>query len=214
MYLSRLALNPRNRQAQRELSDLYQLHRSIMQCFPTPLPPDERVLFRLDTDPRTDAPALLLQSIYQPDLSSMLQAGQGQYLLQPPDGPKAFNPALTAGQIVRFRLRANPTIKKQRDSQKNGNRVPLVRENEQIDWLGRKGVQHGFQVLRVQVSGKDNLFGWKREDEATHKVQVYVVQYDGLLQITDPIRFSNALAVGVGPAKGLGCGLLSLARAA
>ena len=48
MYLSRLILNPRSRQVQKELADPYQLHRTIMAAFPDVLPPDERVLFRVD----------------------------------------------------------------------------------------------------------------------------------------------------------------------
>ena len=70
MYLSRLILNPRNRRVQREVADPYQMHRSLMNAFPDDLEPEaERVLFRLETNPRTRALTLLVQSLTLPDWS-------------------------------------------------------------------------------------------------------------------------------------------------
>ena len=34
LYLSRLALNPRSRQAQAEIRDPYQMHRTLSKAFP------------------------------------------------------------------------------------------------------------------------------------------------------------------------------------
>ncbi len=42
------------------------------------------------------------------------------------DGPKPFEPEISEGQRLQFRLVANPTIKKHRDGRKNGTRVLLV----------------------------------------------------------------------------------------
>jgi CRISPR system Cascade subunit CasE len=212
MYLSRLTLNPHSRQVQRELGNLYQLHRTIMSGFPATLPDDERVLFRLDADPRGDELTLLIQSIHEPDWAPVINADQGRYLRVTPETPKHFQPDLPTGSLLRFRLRANPTVKKQRDDHKNGNRVPLLREDEQTAWLDRKSEQHGFRVLQVQVTGKDELSGWKKEENKSHKLQLYTAQFDGMLQVTDRERFTAAIAQGIGPAKGFGCGLLSIAR--
>lgn len=212
MYLSKLTLNPHSRQVQRELANSYQLHRTIMSGFPATLPDDERVLYRLDTEPRSGELTLLVQSIHEPDWSPLVVADQKRYLHAMPETPKQFEPDLPTGSFLRFRLRANPTIKKQRDDHKNGNRVPLLREEEQTAWLDRKSEQHGFRVLQVQVTGKDELCGWKKEENNSHKLQFYTVQFDGVLQVTDRERFIAAVAQGVGPAKGFGCGLLSIAR--
>ncbi len=211
MYLSKLTLNPYSRQVQRELGDPYQLHRTIMRGFPTTLPEDERVLYRLDVAPRDNTLTLLVQSSYQPDWTPLHDADRGQYLLEPPQPPKTFKLKLEAGSVLRFRLRANPTVKKQREDHKNGNRVPLVHEEAQIEWLKRKGEQHGFQVLQVQVSGKDEVSGWKKEADRTLKLQFYAVQFDGILQVTDPDKLVTAVRTGIGSGKGFGFGLLSLA---
>ena len=37
MYLSRLILNPRNRRVQREIANPYQMHKTLMRCFPAKL---------------------------------------------------------------------------------------------------------------------------------------------------------------------------------
>ena len=43
-----------------------------------------------------------------------------------------------------------------------------------------------------------------------NSLTVYSVLYDGILTITDPIRFKHALENGVGHGKALGLGLLSV----
>lgn len=214
MYLSKLTLNPHNRQVQREVGNPYQLHRTLMQGFPETLAADERVLFRLDADARTGSLHVLVQSIHEPDWSTLREAGQGRYLVSPPEPAKHFAPSLSAGSILHFRLRANPTIKKRREDKKNSNRVPLIREEEQQAWLGRKGELHGFRVLQSTISGDEKLTDRIQRDDKTHKLDLYTVQFDGVLQVTDADLFAQALAQGIGPARGFGCGLLSLARSA
>jgi len=213
MYLSKLTLNPYSRQVQRELSDPYQLHRTIMRGFPVVLPEDERVLYRLEVAVHNNELVLLVQSLHQPDWTSLRDADRGQYLLEAPQPPKVFKLNLVAGSALRFRLRANPTVKKQREDHNNGNRVPLMREDEQIQWLNRKGELHGFQVMQCQVSGKDSVHGWKKDDDKTHRLEFYAVQFDGVLQVTDPVRLVAAVEAGIGSGKGFGFGLLSLAPA-
>lgn len=213
MYLSRLYLNLRNRQVQREVGNPYQLHRTLMQGFPTELPGDERVLYRLEMQAETDWLVLLVQSIHPPDWSPLELAGQGRYLLQRPEAPKRFQPELPTGTQLRFRLRANPTVKVRRGDDKNSNRVPLVHEEKQDEWLAKKAALHGFRLLQSRISGDDRLSDWIRREGKSHRLQLYTVQFDGLLEIIDSDVFAQALATGIGPARAFGCGLLSLAPA-
>jgi len=213
MYLSKLALNPRNRQVQRELANPYQLHRTLMKGFPESLPADERVLHRLDVDPRSGEVTVLVQSLYEPNWQPLVKAGNGHYLRTPPPPPKKFDPMLKAGRRLRFRLRANPTVKTR--SERNPSkktRVPLKKEEQQTEWLDRKAAQHGFRVVQVQVAKLGDQTGRIKREEESHTLHIYTVQFDGILQVTDPERFNHALRHGIGPAKSFGCGLLSLAR--
>ena len=213
-YLSRLLLDPTDRRARRDLGDIHELHRTVMSGFPKELPDGERVLFRLDED-RAGRLSLLVQSRLAPDWR--LPAG---YLLPvgPFDGPdnpavKAVELSLSAGQILNFRLLANPTIKKARHDEggerRNSNRVPLVHEAQQLEWLAAKAKQSGFEGLHVTAGGGYERKGWKGKDKPP--LTLYLVQFDGRLQITDAALFQSALAHGIGPARAFGCGLLSLA---
>lgn len=207
MYLSRLVLNPRSRRSQRERADIYQLHRTVMRAFPENLPPGERVLFRLETDAQTGVLTVLVQSQGEPDWRWLDDASPG-YLL-PLDSPnpavKAFDPAFDTGQEFVFRLRANPTVKR------DGRRLALLRDDDQRDWLLRKGRHGGFDVLSVRINSEGMVRGHTRHDD---QFTLLAVQFDGLLRVTDPVTLAATVAQGIGPAKGLGFGLLSLAPAA
>ena len=214
MYLSRLILNPRSRRAQREMADPYQLHRSLMRAFPADLQGgDERVLFRLDADARGGAPAVLLQSWLAPTWGWLDDAGARGYLLGPPE-TKAFDLRLAAGQVLAFRLRANPTVKhwiEGQNGQKLPKRVGLYRAEEQIEWLRRKGEQGGFRLLAARAGSESRVGGFIHRDDQSHKLTLLAVQFDGLLQVTDAGRLHETVRQGIGSGKGLGFGLLSLA---
>jgi len=214
MYLSRLILNPRSRRVQREVAEPYQMHRSIMRAFPDSLDEEaERVLFRLETA-RTIALALLVQSLTLPDWSWLAEPEARGCLLpvgEPNPAVKPFELNLAPAQVLAFRLRANPTVKR-RFNEKDHKRVGLYREEEQIEWLKRKGEQGGFRPLSVRTSNQDTINGYIRRDEERHKLKLFAVQFDGLLQVTDPERLRETVRRGVGSGKGLGFGLLSLAR--
>ncbi len=210
MYLSRLILNPTNRRVQRELANPYELHRSLMRAFPDDLKEDqERVLFRLDVV-RTGDLMLLVQSWNPPDWDWLADPGARGYLLYPPE-TKPFDLNLSAGQTLAFRLRANPTVKRKFE---NGDhkRVGLYREEEQLEWLRRKGEQGGFRVLSARASRETMVRGVIHRDRESHNLNLLAVQFDGLLQVTDPVRLRETVRQGIGSGKGLGFGLLSLAR--
>jgi CRISPR system Cascade subunit CasE len=217
MYLSRLLLNPRSRQVQREVANPYELHRTIMAAFPKPLPDKERVLHRLDFQPRTGQMILLVQSQLEPDWLMV----EPSYLVRTDPFDPFPNPAvkpltlpLQANQVLSFRLCANPTIKKVRRDDKgerrNSNRVPLLREEQQLTWLHKQAEASGFAVLGVSISQPQKQMGRKKESGA---ITLYTVQFDGHLQVTDPAAMLEAIKSGIGPAKAFGCGLLSLAPA-
>jgi CRISPR system Cascade subunit CasE len=216
-YLSRLILNPQSRQVQSEIANPYERHRTIMRAFPETLPDGERVLHRLEQAGR-EQPVLLVQSVTPPGWEWLLA---GDYLLPSPPGDPLPNPAVKEfelsfrdGQQLHFRLCANPTMKKKRPDQQQGNRVPLKHEEAQRDWLARQGQAHGFRPLQLTVTAGENHYGWVGNKEVKRqRLTLYVVQFDGMLQVTDPARLQQAVWQGIGPAKSFGCGLLSMALA-
>jgi len=215
MYLTRLILNPRTRRVQSEVADPYQMHRSLMRAFPQGVQEmDERVLFRLEADPRTGNLTLLVQSHLEPDWSWLAEAGAKGYLLaidEPNPWVKRFDPQFEIGQRLAFRLRANPTVKRE------GKRLGLLREEEQMDWLSRKAEQGGFRLVSARAVAQGGVEGWilvkpaGKDEPERQRYQMSAVQFDGMLEVCDPQRLQEAVANGIGSGKGFGFGLLSLA---
>jgi CRISPR system Cascade subunit CasE len=209
MYLSRLILNPRSRRAQKEIANPYEMHRSVMRAFPDDLQADsERVLFRLESHRRAGSFTLLVQSWMSPDWSWLTEPSARGYLLpvsEPNPAVKSFELALVTGQTLAFRLRANPTVK--RDGKRHG----LFRLEEQREWLMRKASQGGFRVLSTQIVNASDAEGWIRCDDQRRKLKLFAVRFDGFLRVKKPEQLRETVRQGVGPGKGLGFGLLSLA---
>ena len=219
MYLSRLQLNPTNRQVWRQhLHNPYNVHQMVMRGFSNGVSREAaQVLHRLEV--RDDLPMLLVQSAIKPDWSGLDPA----YLVAPdPFDPwpnpavRSLNLPLQINQPLSFRLIANPTIKKGRWDDEagktlNSNRVPLLHENEQRGWLNKRAELSGFKVLDVAISQGQSQKMWKAR--GAKPMTLYTVQFDGYLQVIDPAAMIAAVQNGIGPAKAFGCGLLSLARA-
>lgn len=210
MYLSQLLLNSRSMLVINDLNDPYQMHRTVMSGFAEELPEDERVLFRLEIRDYFPQLNLLVQSHTSPDWSHLADKGY----LHKPASIKAFDPVFSAGQAYSFRLQANPTKRLPGKGDKDGPRVGLLREEEQMAWLERKGEQHGFRLLVARSAHLDQPDGWKQDGAKKHCLQYQAVRFDGQLVVTDANLFTTALYKGIGSGKSMGFGLLSLARPA
>jgi len=220
MFLHRIHLDLRCREARRDLSDPYQLHSTLCRAFSVPDKkcPAREFLWRLEpeTDP-TGYPRILVQSRTIPDWTGIGVKGwlaesdpaidlKGRLKLD----------SLKARQRFRFRLRANPCVTR------NGKRLGLLRLEEQEAWIARKGQQHGFSLpqlpsfylsessqerVNVRVSQEQMLRG---SQHSGNTVRVFSVLYDGILTVTDADRFREALQTGIGHGKAIGLGLLSV----
>lgn len=213
MYLSRLILNPQIRRVQRQVANPYEMHRTLMRAFADDLKTgEERVLFRLDQG-RTGALTLLVQSWTLPDWSCLALPEFRGYLLpvgEPNPAVKAFDLDLAQGQVLAFRLRANPTARRTFDDKKR--RVGIYDEDDQFAWLERKGNLGGFRVLSARTTDTQDVGGKVKDGGDSHKLKLLAVQFDGLLEVTDPERLHQTVRQGIGSGKGFGFGLLSLAR--
>ncbi len=204
MYLSLLKLNPRSRKAMVEAARPYELHRSLMHAFPGKKDGGPcRVLFRLDIDHKRGDISVLVQSEKEPDWTALDDSGN--FLVEPPRW-KIFAPAFARGQVLYFRVRANPTIKR------NEKRLGILREEEQTAWLERKGKEGGFEIVSLTMV-PEGIAHDKMTDRvgSPHNLSLLSVRLEGLLRVTDPHIFRQTLERGIGSAKGLGFGLLSIA---
>lgn len=205
MYLSKLVLNPRHPLARRDLANPYELHSTIYQAFPDP--GSDRVLWRLEWSRRSTEPVVLVQSCSRPDwqLVEARSAYEGYFLKPPETKPYTLLQRVTTGQVLRFRLEANPTVTRL------GKRHGLVKVEEQLDWLSRQAAKSGFVVLGATVSSSEHRRFAKRQTE--NEIVLLAVRYDGYLKVSDPILFREAVRKGLGHGKSMGLGMLSVAPA-
>lgn len=217
MYLSRLQLDLRNRQVWRQvIRNPYTVHQLVMRGFADGVKREKaQVLHRLEVG--DEAAVLLVQSDVEPDWSTVepdYLAVAGAYDFLPNPAIKPLKLPLQRDQVLSFRLQANPTKKMRRlenDPRKHSNRVPLVHEEQQIEWLKKRGETAGFRVRQVTISRPQQQKIWKQKGEKP--ITLYSVRFEGHLQVTDPEALREAIQKGIGPSKAFGCGLLSLARA-
>lgn len=220
MLLHRIHLDPRCREARRDLSDAYQLHSTLCRafCAPDSKCPEGEFLWRLEpeTDP-AGCPRVLVQSRSMADWTRIGLQGwmaKADPAVDLKDRLKLHS--IKVGQRFRFRLRANPCVTR------NGKRLGLLRLEEQEKWIERKGGQHGFSLpqltsfdlsdapqgrIDVRVSQEQMLRG---KQHSGNGIRVFSVLYDGILTITEPEKFRDALQTGIGHGKVLGLGLLSV----
>lgn len=207
MHLSQLKLNT-YRRATRELRlNPYLVHQAVLRAFPDSCDGGPgRVLYRMDTDRNGNA-KLLIQSQKMPDWA---KAGLlAECLEERPAPPIDYPPFLKPGQSLYFRLRANPTVKKQAPGRDNGYRVGLWHEEDQMAWLKRKAEAGGFAVLRCRVLPEGTILLDKSSE--ANKVRHFAVIFEGILRVTQMDLFLQAIENGIGSAKGFGFGLLSIA---
>lgn len=224
MLLHRIHLNLRCREARRDLADAYQLHSTLCRAFTAPEEkcPQGEFLWRLE--PETDAsghPRILVQSRARADWAGI--GVQGWLARTDPAIDLAEQlklDSLKIGQCFRFRLRANPCVKR------NGKRLGLLRLEEQEIWIERKGILHGFSLQQPALfasadSQRECIDAWVSQEQMLsgrqhtgNGIRIFSVLYDGFLSVTEPVRFREALRRGIGHGKTMGLGLLSVAPVA
>lgn len=203
MWISKLVLDLRSKAARRDLASPYEMHRTLSRAVSQALKEKrERLLWRLEPVCRHERPVVLVQSLSNPDWS-VLEEGYAEVF-----PPKEFQPALREGQELRFRLRANPSLR----LKETGKRVALKTRDEKLAWLARRLNEGGF---RLQIED-DRVLAVILHDTyleistGTHSIQVQAVLFEGVVRVENPCHAVHTLERGIGPGKALGLGLLSL----
>ncbi|MGV3345026.1 type I-E CRISPR-associated protein Cas6/Cse3/CasE [Enterobacteriaceae bacterium LUAb1] len=183
----------------------YQLHRALWQLFPERPKTKRDFLFRIEGQSGPDGLQLLLQSALAPQSVKVARVVMS----------KPLQMMLSEGLRLHFRLRANP-VKSIKDAggrlNVNGRikncRVPLTGKKDLQQWLVRK---LGMSALLQECGSTIEPVLLFQKKGITGKIQP--VMYEGTLVICAVDEFISLIYNGIGPAKSMGCGLLSLARA-
>ena len=191
----------------------YGFHRQLWRMFPgeeretrkNGEEPRQGFLFRVEESRPGRIARLLVQSRRSPTMVPDLVLV----------GTREVNPHPQAGQRLAFLVTANPikTIADAEREQKPGKksdkcRVPLIREDDQREWLIRK-LMSAADIEAATIQVHQPLY-FRKGNRAGKLV---TVTYEGLLRVTGANTLTALLENGIGPAKAFGCGLLLVRRA-
>lgn len=201
MYLTQLSLNRLDRKTMKMLADVYKLHQTILQGF-SAYQDCDRVLFRVEPEEHNALVSVLIQSTLEPDWNLLKETGKSVVSAK----TKKFSPQLLAGDVLRFRLRANPTVCRE------GKRYGLIRDESLREWLTKKEAKIGAKFIDIASMDEGYINGNKNDGQTRHRVNLKVARFEGVVRVINPEIFVHTLKDGIGPAKAFGCGLLSIAR--
>lgn len=225
MYMSKIQLHQdaaKTKSFWQLLQDGYQVHRQLWALFADSTERHRDFLYRQEQ--RHGMPIFYTVSERQPkDVAELWHIES-----------KPYAPKLTARQRLGFVLCANP-VRSKRDADQKQHRHDVVMEAKTglkaegkwqsgrpsdaeliqeagFAWLASRADQHGFSV----TDGEVRCEGYRQhrwyKPKGQYQVRLSTIDFTGLLTVSDPNRFKEALYRGVGPAKGFGCGLLLVRR--
>ena len=206
MYISRIRLDTSKRSTQLALASPGKIHGAVETAFPVR---QTRNLWRIDRI--RDDLFLLIVSHEQPEMSGI----SSQFGFKEDRGESKKYDGYLAGVINgtrwRFRLTANPTISRRKDAGR-GTVSAHVSARYQMQWLEKKGLAHGFELITDAVEiVSDSWKSFYRKDNG-RKVQFREVTFEGILTVTDENLFRDALVNGIGREKAFGMGMITVIR--
>jgi CRISPR system Cascade subunit CasE len=191
------------------IRDSYDWHQRVWEMFPCRDGERRNFLTRLDEKP--EGFELLVLSPSLPTRPPWCAVAYWQV--------KDIAPQYFRRSRYAFRLRANPTRKvvdprKPRvvrpdgkiDRNRNARRVALTEPDALRAWLARKAEAGGFLIEQARIKPFGKVFFRKPGAFAPH----FAVDFDGVLNVTDPQKFYEAFCRGIGSAKAFGFGLLAV----
>lgn len=206
MYFSRVMIDTENRKKIRELDHLGAYHNWVESSFPKDTKEDRKV-WRIDV--LQEKKYLLIVSETKPDIDKLERyAVEGSAETKDYDG---FLASLKNGQILRFKIDANPVISKSsgKQSGKRGRVFPHITEEQKMEYLKQRDRKNGFELM------EDGFFISKSEFKILKKknfptIKISVTTFEGILKITDVDLFRNILVKGLGKKRAYGCGMMTV----
>lgn len=211
MYLTQFEFNVQRRESRRVLASAERIHASVLHSFPAGAAEQGRILWRLDRGDHGRC-ELWISSPQPPDLTALVEScGWPATSRWRSAALDALADRLAPGQRWRFRLTANPVAVLPANGTR-GKVVPLTRAGH-VPWLTGRAERLGFSLgdaerPTVQVTRSEDLQFTKGGGV---RVTLRLSQFDGILEVTDPVALRGALFDGIGRAKAYGAGLMTLA---
>lgn len=219
MYLSRVEIDSNNRAKTQDLTHLGAYHNWVEQSFPTEVAAGERQRHLWRIDQLSGRRYLLVLSAEKPDVEKLSTYGvQGTVMTKSYDHLLS---TLQAGQLLRFRLTANPTHTITKPNERQGRVMPHITIERQREWLVDRAEKAGFKLIKsTSAENPDGSTIWSfdivsREWPELHRrmgrgIRLSQVTFEGLLQVSDVTAFRETLTKGIGREKAFGMGLMTV----
>ena len=226
MYLSRVRINP-TRVKTRQLVGSPQITHALVEGSRPPGGEHHsgRALWRLDRH-GSDL-ELFVASPWRPDFTGLVE--QTGWPSAPTWDTRDYSPllrSLVEGQRWTFRVTVNPTHSVAQGQGRRGKVAPHRTAAHQTCWFVERALGWGFEVatnslpdapLELELVER-NLVSFRRragdgdgDSSRGGRVSLTLATFVGALRVVDVERFGQALSMGLGRAKGYGCGLMTLA---
>ncbi len=145
---------------------------------------------------------------------------------------KQYNPDIQAGDRLSFKLRVNPTVARPNTKGENSKRHDVVMDaKKRMGWKelpndSRPTLAHiAYEAGACWLRDREERLGCSIDSHSLHvdgyrtwrqrgrkNIGLSTLDFEGSLVINDKTQFTEALILGVGRAKGFGCGLLLVRR--
>ncbi|MEX2165365.1 MAG: type I-E CRISPR-associated protein Cas6/Cse3/CasE [Sulfuricaulis sp.] len=225
-WLSRIT--PRSDIGHRQLVDLgsldlYGQHQALWKLFDVAREErTERAEFLFRIEQKNSLPVFYVLSRQKP------QDHAGLWHVE----PKSYRPDIRTGDRLAFKLRVNPTVARPGENGGNSKRHDVVMDAKKrmgwkdladdarptlahlayeagACWLRDRAERLGF-VIDDQGLQVDGYRTWR--SRGRKNIELSTLNFEGSLVVNDQARFLEALMLGIGRAKGFGCGLLLVRR--
>ncbi|MGX6427858.1 type I-E CRISPR-associated protein Cas6/Cse3/CasE [Levilactobacillus yonginensis] len=219
MYLSRVEIDSKNRSKTKDLAHLGAYHNWVEQSFPGEVEAGQRKRHLWRVDQLAGKCYLLVLSEKKPVITLLERYGvPGAVMIKSYDH---LLESIEVGQVLQFRLTANPTRTVSEPGQSQGRVFPHITLENQQNWLIDRAEKSGFQLIKqTTVNGPDGEPTWAfkivgREWPVLHRKagkspRLSRVTFEGLLRVSDVERFKQTLTKGIGREKAFGMGLMTV----
>ena len=204
MFISKIYLDNRKQATAKALYNRGIMHGTLEGCFKGER---QHPLWRVEK--KGNRFFVLVISKDAPDFSSLVdQLGDERVLPQTKLYDNYLENGIRQGDLMHFRLTANPTIKK------DGKRIPLNMKRTEnhdycaADWLRDRLSFHGAEL----ISGEISAFEKHRIIRNQKMITLVSADFDGELKVVDRDKFVDALKNGIGHGKAYGCGMITVMR--
>jgi CRISPR system Cascade subunit CasE len=234
MYLSRVRIDPKAlinfKLIKVFQGNIYAAHQLIWRLFQEQPDKDRSFIFRQEyekeqlstSDARQGIPIFYVVSLYKP--SSIMN----ELIVE----AKEYNPKLSPGINLDFKIRVNPVIARSIPGKKNSskhdvlmnakitakeqgisdkNRIRTIMNEAVINWFSKKGEKSGFRLSDKSLPEVSAYLQHVIKKRGTD-IHFSSVDLTGSLEVTDPELFIDTLSKGIGHSRSFGCGMMMIKR--